>query len=58
MEAENTNAGRQGRYARQTVLEEIGTEGQRRLADAAVAVMGCGALGTHQASWLARAGVG
>ena len=46
------------RYARQSILKEIGTEGQRRLLAASVVVVGCGALGTHIAGSLVRAGVG
>lgn len=48
----------QQRYARQTVLPEIGRDGQARLAAAHVLVLGCGALGSVQAELLARAGVG
>jgi adenylyltransferase/sulfurtransferase len=39
-------------------LPEIGIEGQERLLASRVVVVGCGALGTVQASLLARAGVG
>lgn len=46
------------RYARQTLLPQIGLEGQERLRAARVAVVGCGALGTVIADGLARAGVG
>ena len=46
------------RYHRQTLLPQIGPEGQRRIASARVAVLGCGALGTVSAELLARAGVG
>jgi len=46
------------RYSRQIRFREIGEEGQRRLAEARVAVVGCGALGSTQAELLARAGVG
>lgn len=46
------------RYARQLLLPEIGEEGQERLAGAAVAVVGNGALGSFIAESLARAGVG
>ncbi len=46
------------RYSRQILFEEIGQEGQARLMDARVALVGCGALGTVQASLLVRAGVG
>jgi molybdopterin/thiamine biosynthesis adenylyltransferase len=46
------------RYARQTVLPVIGEEGQRRLLESRVAIIGCGATGTVIANHLARAGVG
>ena len=46
------------RYARQTALPVIGEEGQRRISSATALVVGCGALGSTQAAWLARAGVG
>ena len=46
------------RYHRQMLLPEIGAEGQRRLAAAHAAVIGCGALGTVIADLLVRAGVG
>jgi molybdopterin/thiamine biosynthesis adenylyltransferase len=46
------------RYHRQSLLPQIGREGQARLAGARVAVLGCGALGTVSAELLARAGVG
>src|SRR6059036_2306578 len=46
------------RYIRQTILREIGPEGQRRLSAASVAIIGLGALGTVSAGLLARAGIG
>jgi molybdopterin/thiamine biosynthesis adenylyltransferase len=46
------------RYARQRVFAPVGAAGQARLAAACVAIVGCGALGTHLADMLARAGVG
>ena len=46
------------RYSRQIIYSRIGEEGQRKLSDASVAVMGLGALGTVSANNLARAGVG
>ena len=46
------------RYSRQRLLSEIGGEGQERLARSCAAVVGCGALGTMQATLLVRAGVG
>jgi len=47
-----------GRYIRQTILPEIGPEGQAKLSAATVAMIGLGALGTVSAGLLARAGVG
>ncbi len=46
------------RYARQVLLEGIGTAGQKALEAARVVVVGVGALGSVQADLLARAGVG
>lgn len=46
------------RYHRQTLLPQIGHQGQRRLAESSALLIGCGALGTTIADQLARAGVG
>jgi adenylyltransferase/sulfurtransferase len=46
------------RYSRQILFEGIGEEGQARLAQSKVVIIGCGALGAVQAETLARAGVG
>ncbi|MCB9637944.1 MAG: ThiF family adenylyltransferase [Myxococcales bacterium] len=46
------------RYARQIRFAAFGQIGQDRLRASTVALMGCGALGSHQAETLARAGVG
>lgn len=45
------------RYSRQVRFRGIGEDGQERLLHARVAIVGCGALGTFQASALLRAGV-
>jgi molybdopterin-synthase adenylyltransferase len=46
------------RYSRQVLFKEIGAEGQERLAQARVVIVGCGATGSVLASLLARSGVG
>ena len=46
------------RYSRQILFDKIGEEGQRRLGEARVVLIGCGALGTVLANTLVRAGVG
>jgi molybdopterin/thiamine biosynthesis adenylyltransferase len=46
------------RYSRQMLFCGIGAEGQRRLEQGRVAVVGCGAIGSLVAGLLARAGVG
>jgi len=46
------------RYSRQVLYPGIGERGQRQLAAAHVAVVGCGATGAAAAALLARAGVG
>lgn len=47
-----------GRYSRQVRFEPFGAEGQRRVESAHVWIVGIGALGTHVADQLVRAGVG
>lgn len=46
------------RYSRQTMLPEIGEEGQRRIARSSVLIVGLGGLGAPVATYLAGAGVG
>ena len=46
------------RYSRQVLFAGIGEEGQSRIMQSRIAMVGCGALGTVQASLLVRAGVG
>jgi adenylyltransferase/sulfurtransferase len=46
------------RYHRQMLLPGFGEEGQRRLQNSTVLLLGCGALGSVAADMLSRAGVG
>jgi len=46
------------RYSRQVLFGGIGADGQKRLLESRVAIVGCGATGSALASLLARAGVG
>jgi len=46
------------RYSRQVLFGGIGAEGQEKIRQARVCVVGCGALGSFQAEALVRAGVG
>lgn len=46
------------RYARQIMLDEVGEEGQGRLAAASVLIVGVGGLGSAVSLYLAAAGIG
>lgn len=50
--------GERERYSRQIRFAGIGEAGQERLLRSRVAIVGCGALGSFQASSMARSGIG
>ncbi|UEX90555.1 ThiF family adenylyltransferase [Staphylococcus ratti] len=47
----------QNRYSRQILFQEIGAQGQRNINQKTVLIVGMGALGTHLAEGLVRAGI-
>ena len=54
----NSSSTNNERYSRQILFSGIGKEGQERLLNSRVVIIGCGALGSAQVEALARAGVG
>jgi molybdopterin-synthase adenylyltransferase len=46
------------RHSRHIAFEPIGIAGQKAIAEARITIIGCGALGSHSAEMLVRAGVG
>ncbi|MCP4670248.1 MAG: HesA/MoeB/ThiF family protein [Desulfobacula sp.] len=58
MAAQNLKAACKGRYARQILLPQIGSKGQKTLAKASVLIAGAGGLGSISSLYLAAAGVG
>jgi molybdopterin/thiamine biosynthesis adenylyltransferase len=58
VEAEGLTPEQRMRYSRHTLLPEVGVEGQLRLLDSKVLLIGAGGLGAPAAFYLAAAGVG
>ncbi|AFO57984.1 molybdopterin-synthase adenylyltransferase MoeB [Natrinema sp. J7-2] len=52
------NATQLDRYSRHVIMDEIGPDGQQRLLESAVLVVGAGGLGSPAIQYLAAAGVG
>jgi sulfur-carrier protein adenylyltransferase/sulfurtransferase len=56
--AEGMSAEQRDRYSRHTLLPEVGVEGQLKLLNAKVLLLGAGGLGAPTALYLAAAGIG
>src|SRR5579862_6752009 len=52
------NPNQKERFSRQILFAEIGEQGQQKLLDSSVVLVGCGAIGAAAANFLVRAGVG
>jgi molybdopterin/thiamine biosynthesis adenylyltransferase/rhodanese-related sulfurtransferase len=52
------NPSKENLYKRQVILPEIGINGQQKLSEAKIAIIGCGGLGSTVAVYLAASGVG
>ena len=46
------------KYSRQLIIEQIGLEGQKKIFNTSICVVGCGGLGTSVSQYLAMAGIG
>ena len=55
---EELNAEEVRRYDRQMILPQVGSEGQKKLKNSSVLIVGAGGLGSPAALYLAGAGVG
>jgi molybdopterin/thiamine biosynthesis adenylyltransferase/rhodanese-related sulfurtransferase len=58
VEAEGLTPDQRMRYSRHTLLPEVGVEGQLKLLDSKVLLIGAGGLGAPSAFYLAAAGIG
>ena len=45
------------KYSRQIMIDKIGLEGQKKICDASICIIGCGGLGTSAAQYLVMTGI-
>ena len=46
------------RYSRQIIMEKVGIEGQEKIMNTSISIIGCGGLGTTAAQYLTMSGIG
>ena len=46
------------KYSRQMIIDEIGINGQKKICDSSISIIGCGGLGTSAAQYLSMSGIG
>jgi len=46
------------KYSRQIIMEQVGFEGQKKINDSSICIIGCGGLGTSAAQYLSMSGIG
>ena len=46
------------RFSRQIIIDKIGFEGQKKLNNSSILIVGCGGLGTSASQYLAMSGIG
>ena len=46
------------KYSRQIIMEKVGFEGQKKIYNSSICIVGCGGLGTSAAQYLSMSGIG
>ena len=46
------------KYSRQIIMDQVGVEGQKKINDSSICIIGCGGLGTSAAQYLSMSGIG
>ena len=46
------------KYSRQIIMEQVGVEGQQKIKNSSICIIGCGGLGTSAAQYLSMSGIG
>ena len=46
------------KYSRQIIINKVGVEGQKKIYNSSICIVGCGGLGTSAAQYLSMSGIG